>query len=847
MKRLYRILLRIYPAGFREEYASELERQFSDEYGEARGLGERIRLCLRALVDLMATAPPEIARELRQDLRYAGRVYRKRAVATVFALAALALAIGATTGIFSVLNALLIRSLPFRDPERLVESAIAPVNLSSGGHNALDTWRNGNGYIEDIASYDTKPMNLAIGRESLRVTVSETTANFWKILGAEPELGRGFSADEDIPSRSLVAVIGYGFWQESFGGDPAALGSTIRLNDVSLTVIGVAPRHFDFPEKTAVWTPTAYNPLPAGYFMPRILARLRPDVTFVQASAMYHADIQRAFGRVRDFKIIEDQAKLSRLRDRLSGPVRAASFVLMGLMAFVLLVACANLAHLLLSRTTERRQELAIRAALGASRARLTRQLITEATVLTVSAAIVGMAVAEWTARLAAVAQPAQLALRQYSVLDWRVVVFALGLAGITGLVFGVLPASLIGRMQPGQDLVRTQPGSRGSPGSRIRSVLIAVQAALAVTLAAGSFSMGRSFLKLMGIDLGYRTNHVVTMSVSLPRAEGRTAPFTRQALERLRAVPGVESAGAASYLPLVPSQVQEGTFFRLDPSAPNRMSRVILVSPDFFRSMGATLLDGREFTARDRRGAEPVVIFTEELARIYRDQRLVGRKVYLEPAGVWATIVGVVRSQRFLGPESAPWDVIYRPMEQYEQWFATFVAKVRGNPERYLAACRDAVQGVDSSIPVFDVKTLDQRLTDTVARPWFYTAAIVFLGGFALLLAAIGAYGAASHSIGQRRHEIAIRIALGGAPGRVRSMVFSQNMLPVVAGIVAGLSGAAWMGRFLNHLMSSAVPAGIWMSGTASLVILTATACAVWMATSRIVYTDPTAAMRAE
>jgi predicted permease len=844
MKRLYRLLLRIYPAGFREEYASELERQFSDEYRGAESRAERVHLSLRALGDLLATAPAEIAREIRQDLRYAVRIYRRRSVATALALVALALAIGATTGIFGVLNALLIRSLPFRDPERLVELEMRPEQAS--GRDADKAWLRGSQYLEDTAFYSPQAMNLGIGRESFRVTVSETTANFLRMLGTEPELGRGFAAGEDMPQQGRVAVIAYGLWQQAFGGDPRAIGSKILLNGAPLTVVGVAPPNFDFPEKTAVWTPSAYNQLPSTYFSPATIGRLKPGLSLEQASAMYRADMER--GRPGQPKPQQAETpQLFRLQDRLAGPVRPASLVLLAIMALVLLIACANLAHLLLSRATERRQELAIRAALGASRARLTRQLITEATVLTGAAALAGMAVAQWTARLAAVAQPAQLASRQYSVLDWRVLAFALGLAAITGIVFGVLPASLIGRMQPGPDTIRAQPGSRGSAASRVRVVLIALQAALTVTLAAGAFSMGRSFLKLMAIDLGYHTSQVVTMSVALPATEGRTAPFSRQALDRLRAVPGVESAGAASYLPLVPSKVQEGTFFRLAVNQPKRSARVIVVSPEFFRTMGTPVIAGREFSEKDRHGAEPVVMVTDDFAQIYPDQRLVGKKIYLEPASVWATIVGVVRSERFLGPESKPWEVIYRPMDQYEQWFATFVAKVRGEPERYLAACRDAVQQTDSTVPVFDVKTLDQRLTAAVARPRFYTTAIIFLAGFALVVAAIGAYGAASHTVSQRRQEIGIRIAVGGPPTRVRGMVFWQSMLPVFAGVVAGLFGAVGVGHLLNHLMTSATPPGLWMSGSAVLVIVGATACAIWTATNRVVRLDPTAALRVE
>ena len=847
MKRLYRMLLRLYPAGFREEYGEELERQFADDYREAAKRWERFGVGLRALADVAATAPGEIAREVWQDLRHATRVYRKRPVATGLALAALALAIGATTGIFSVLNALLIRSLPFREPDRLVELTEWPVGLRSG-RNAVQAWREGNQYLEDIAFHSTQPMNLGIGSESLRVTASETTANFLQLLGAEPELGRGFSADEEVPGKNTVAVIGYGLWQQAYGGDPRAIGSTIRLNGMPLTIVGVAPRQFDFPDKTAVWTPSAYWGMPALYHVYQAIGRLKHGVGIHQAAALYLADMDRvAEGQKnRSRAARENSPRLLPLKDRLAGPVRPASLVLMGLMVFVLLIACANLAHLLLSRATERRQELAIRASLGASRARLTRQLITEATVLTAAAAIAGLGVAQWTARLAGMAQPAQLGSREYSVLDWRVLAFALGVAAVTGIVFGVLPASLIGRMQPGQEVIRMQPGVRGSTG--MRGVLIALQAALAVTLAAGSFSMGRTFLRLLGVDLGYRTNRVVTLSVSFPEnPHGRSAPFARHALERLRAVPGVESAGAAAYLPLLDSKIYEGTFYRFDPSGPRRSTRVMSVSPGYFGTMGTAVIEGREFGERDRAGGEPVIIVNEEFARAFPNQRLVGRRLFLEPARQYATIVGVVRSQRFQGPESEPWDVMFRPLDQYEQLSTTFVASVRGNPEGYLAACRDAVQETDRGVPVYDVKTLDKRLADAVARPRFYTTVIVFLAGFALLLAAVGAYGAASHSVSQRRQEIGIRIAVGGPPGVVRGMVFRQSITPVCAGVAAGLLGAAGLGRLLKHLMSSAEPTGIWLCAAAAMAITAATGIAIWIGTSRVVRTDPTAALRAE
>jgi len=855
MRRLYRMLLRLYPARFREEYAAPMESQFRDEYRDAESWAARARFSLRALADLALTLPAEAARELRQDLHYALRAYRQRSLAAVLALAALALAFGATTGIFSVLNAVLIRSLPFRDPERLAELWLSPVNVGEGrapfrAKVAVSP------YLEDASGYTTNQMNLTLAHDSARVQVTETAANFLRLLGAEPEYGRGFAPDEDLPGRNSVAVIGYGVWQQFFGGDPRVLGSTIRVNGTPLTIIGVAPRTFDYPEKTAIWTPTIFDfeRIPkAGAFGSTTIGRLKPGVSMAQATAMFQAEVEReSAGRPRP-KIPgwTNQPELFSLRDRLAGPVRSASLVLMGVVFFVMLIACANVAHLLLSRVSDRRQELAVRAALGASRARLVQQLITEAIVLTGAAAIAGIAVAHWTARLAAIAQPAQLSARQYDVLDWRVIAFAIGLALLTGVVFGVLPVSLIRRMQPGQDAIRVRPGASAS--GRMRGILIAMQAALSVALAAGSFSMGRSFLKLLGTDLGYRTTNVVTLNVSLAGTrygdQNRARQYYDDALQRLRAIPGVESAAAASYLPLVPIKMFIGGQFKLDTGGPGVLAASVQASSGYFRTMQTELVQGREFNDTDRSGSERVVIVSEDLARGLGVGTVLGRKLNLAWRGEpkWATIVGVVRSQRLSGPANGGLPQLFRPIEQSPPDFVTFVAKVRGNPEAYLAVCRDAVQQTDRQVPVYDVKTLDQRLADTLARPRFYTTAILFLTGFALLLAVIGAYGAAAYSVAQRTHEMGIRIAVGASPHRLRSMLLRQSMAPVAIGILAGAIGAVWLGRLLQHLIATAEPIGGWISAVAALTLAAATAVAVWTAIERIVRLDPTTALRVE
>lgn len=856
MKRLYRVLLRLYPAGFREAYAAPMERHFSDEYREVQGWRGRVRLSLRALLDLARTVPAEIARELRQDLRYATRVYRRRSLTTVLALATLALAIGATTGIFSVLNALLIRSLPFQEPERLVEVWLGPVSVGNG-RPAFQAWRDSSPYLCDAAGYTVNEMNLGLANGSARVQVAETTANFLQMLGTEPEFGRGFAADEDIPGRNAVAVIGHGLWQRLFGGERSALGSTIRLNGVPLTVIGIAPLGLDYPDKSAIWTPTVYDlgRIPkAGAFSWQTIGRLKPNVILAQASAMFRTEVRRdeagkSFPQVKGFA---RDPQLFSLRDRLAGPVRPASLVLMGLVIFVLLIACANVAHLLLSRTTERRQELALRAALGANRARLIQQLVTEAIVLTAAAALAGLMVAHWVVRLVESAQPAQLAARQYTVLDWRVIAFATGLAVLTGVVFGVLPVSLICRMQPGHEFVRAQQGSGSSGSGRMRGVLVGMQAALTVVLVAGAISMGRSFLKLVRTDLAFHTDRIVTLNVSLSgtryEKEGRERQYYRQALEQLRSVHGVESVAAVSHLPLI-SKMFMGAQYKLDSGEQAPAAVVISASPGYFRAMATEVIEGREFFEADRQETERVVIVSDEFERAVARRPLIGRKINLawDGAPTMATIIGVVRAERYAGPLHEANPQVFLPIEQSPPGFVTFVAKTRGNPEQYLGLCRDAVQRTDRDVPVYDVKTLNARLADTLVGPRFYTSAILFFAVFALLLAMVSTYGVATQSIVQRTHEIGVRMAVGAAPGRIRRTLLRQSMLPVGVGMLAGVLGAAGLSGLLRHLIVNVESTGLWICAAAASVLICSTVAAVWTATDRIVRMDPTAALRAE
>ena len=851
--RFYRLLLKLYPARFREEYETPLERQFWDDYRDARGAGTRTWFLAHALWDLAVSIPSEILRELGQDLHYAARVYRRRALVTTLALVALALAIGATTGIFSVLSAVLLRSLPFRDPARLVE--LSNSNFASLAQSAASFHDRTahSAYLEDASMFTSNEMSLSRTGESVRTRVTETTSNFFEALGTEPKFGRAFTAREDVPGRGDVAVIGYGLWQEAFGGDPRVLGTIIRLNGAPMTLIGVARPGFDYPDKTQVWTPTVFDlhRISKGGFFTRAIGRLKSGLGLSQARSMFEAEMRRAIPESFNFNEI-NRPHLTSLRDQLAGPVRQASLVLFGTVVFVLLIACANVAQLLLARTTERYRELAMRAALGASRARLVQQLITEATALTIAAAAAGLAVAEWASRLAASAQPAPLATQSYTILDGRVLAFAVGVAILTGVLFGVLPALTLGRRQPSQDVIRSQPGVPGSGVRRMRAGLIAMQAAFTVVLLAGAITMGRGFLRLLGTDLGFRTNQVVTLNVSLSGTrymqEDRELQYYRDALDRLRAAPGVESAGGVGYLPMERYNMYTGgSAIKLDSGQQLGFATWNVATPGYFGAMQEDVIAGREFTSTDRQGSDPVVIVNEEFARQSGlESRVVGRTLTMMHTPP-VKIVGVVRTARNQGPVFKGGSEIYWPLEQGPPRYLSLVARVRGEVAPYLAICRDVVQQIDREIPVYDVKTLDQRLSETLAQPRFYTTAILFLGGFALLLAVIGVYGVASYSIAQRTHEMGVRMAVGASSGILRAMLLRQSLLPIVAGMIAGIAAAAELGRFLEHLVASTEPLGVWTCTGAAIVLVMAASIAVWTASSRVLRIDPMQALRAE
>ena len=831
-----------------------MERQFRGEYFEAKNHLDRARLWQHAAWDLATSVPGEIFRELKLDLTHSIRIYRNRFLVTSVAVLALGLAMGASTGVFSVLNALMLRSLPFSNAGELAELWLSPVSAING-RAAFTAWHRHSPYLQSAAAFSSSEMNLTGEQTALRVKIAETSANFFQLLGMQPVIGRTFARDEDIWGHDSIAVISYGLWQQIFGGNRRVSGASLHLNGRLFTAVGVAPANFDYPGRTSIWTPTVFDferTPKRGAFLLQTIGRLKQGVTLSRAREMFQAEVRRAQADNFGHSNIDEhnRPQIVSLRDQLAGPVRQASWVLAGMTLLVLLTACANVAQVLLSRATERQGELELRASLGASRARLLQQLVTEATLLTMTGAAIGLVIAHWTSKIASSVAPAQLSTQGYTVLDWRVLGFAAALAFGMGIVFGIMPAWLIGRLQPSGHIVRNQTRFRNMGTKRARAALVVLQAALTLSLLTSSLAMGRTFLRLLNVNLGFHPASVITLNVSLQgtRHSGSGEwQYYSEALHRLRSVSGVQAAGAVSYLPLA-SGIYMADAFKLDSG--QRVEQIVMnaVMPGYFSAMGTRFLAGHDFAENETERSERSVIVNDAFAKSTGLGRtIVGRRLTASGSNTPYLIAGVVTTTRFADPAYPGGPQIYWPIQEEPPAALTFVASVTGQPEAYLARCRDAVRGVDPEVPIYDVKTLDQRFDEVLSRPRFYTTATLFLTLLAALLVAVGIYGAAAHSIAQRKHEMGIRMALGASYQRIRSMMLRESLIPIIVGAASGIILSLASGRYLDHLLENAVQPTAWTCTAGAVLLLLTGLTAAWSATGRLLSIDPADALRAE
>jgi putative ABC transport system permease protein len=831
--RVYRLLRKLYPAGFREHYDAALGRQFKDDLAEVQNVRGALRFWLSTLSDLARSMPAQLAREIRQDGRHALRLWRRRPLAAAFSIAVLTIAIGANTGVFSVINALLLRPLPFENPGRL-----AALQNFATPRDDFHAWRRESAYLADAAIYDACEVNVEGVHQAARMVLAETSWNFFSLLGTLPAQGRSFSDGEDTAGRNAVAVIGYGVWQWLYGGDPAAIGSTIRVNGAPLTIVGVAPPSFDFPQKADLWTPTTFDygriPKTGSVVFWTTIGRLKPALTWAQARQAFEAEgYRRAPWRLQEGRL--NRPALIPLQEQLAGHDRNASMILMGGVGLLLLLACANVANLLLARTVARSNELAIRTALGASRARLTQQLLTETVLMSIVATAAGCVVARWTVRIVTLAQPAALHTQSYDVLDWRVLAFAAALSIVTGLLFGVGPALYATRMSIE---AQNRTATASARHARTRSALIGAQIAVTVVLLTGSIALGRAFLALLGVDNGYQVESLVTMTVSLAGTthEGAGAwPYLNDVFGRVREVPGVVSVSGAESLPLNVDSFMAARF-NLEGQGPAPLATVVQVAPGFFSTIGGHVIAGREFLQADVGPGESLAIVNDDFGRNFGDpSSVVGRRL-TAPQWPAARVVGVVRGLRFAA-DSEPHPQVYRPSRSPRA--LTVIARVRGGARDRMPTVRDAAQSVDPKVPVFNVRTMEERLDAALARPKFYTITVLFFGGLGLLLAVIGVYGVVSYSVLQRTREMGIRLALGTIPGRLRGGMLWQTLVVVAAGAAAGLALAIVFGRFLQSLVRGAEGATLSESSVAVAVTALVSAAAIWTATRHVARLD--------
>ena len=759
---------------------------------------------------------------LLQDVRYSIRALIAKPGFAAVAVITLALGIGANTAIFSVVNSVLIRQLPYDEADRIM--SIGPVFQDKGqgpGYSSYPNfadWRDQNQSFDRMAAYRSRGVVLTGGAEAERVDGARVSADFFSALRVQPLLGRTFTAEEEKPGSPHTVVISYELWQRRTGGDARVLEQALTLDGRSYMVIGVLPEGFEFPllGGTDVWTSVSLDGQSLqsrGAQMYGVIGRLKPNVAREQAQA----DISTIVGRLAaqyPEQNKEIPVGVVSLQEQLVAAVRPALLILLGAVGFVLLIACANVANLLLVRASLREKEMAIRAALGASRARLIRQLLTESLLLAVASAAIGLLLAMWGIDLLVAAGPDNIPRLDEIRIDGNALLFTTCVTMLTGLTFGLAPALEASKLDLNRSL---KEGARSSSASRgrLRKALVISEVALALVLLVGAGLLVKSFYRLQQVDPGFNPEGVLTLKVSLPAAryseDDRITAFYDEALGRIKGLPGVESAGGVSFSPLSNTTFHLGfTAEGWPPRTPSELpsAQFRLASPDYFAVMQIPISRGRGFTEEDRKQSSPVAVINAEMARRhFAGEDPVGKRLSLqvslgegEPA--WREIVGVVGDVKHFGLDAEARPEIYVPYAQQPTSAMTMVVRSAVDPANLSGAIRDEIKAIDKDLPVHSVATLESYVDRSVARRRFSTVLLMAFGAIALALAAIGVYGVMSYAVAERTREIGIRVALGAERRDILKLVVGQASVLLIAGLAAGLAGAFALTRVMEELL---------------------------------------------
>jgi putative ABC transport system permease protein len=801
-----------------------------------------------------------------QDLRYAVRMLAKSPAFSLIAILTLGLAIGANSAIFSVVDAVVLRPLPYQHSEQLVrifgtqpQLALAPTSPA----NFLE-WKEENQVFERIGTYVGQGFNLLGGDKPERVIGARVSADVLPLLGVQPALGRLFTNEEDQEGRGQVVILSHEFWRSRFGGDASTVRQTITLNDQPYTVIGVMPPGFAFPTtRTQVWVPVAFN---AAERKTRdtnfinVVARLKPGLSIEQASANMNTIAQRQVERYPKTNT-GIGVKVVSLHEQTVGDVRPMLIVLLGAVAFVLLIACANIANLLLARAAARQREMAIRGALGASRSRVVRLLLTESIVLAVVGGAVGLLLAIWSLDLLVSLKPANLPRLAEIGVNRTVFLFTLAVSVLTGLLFGVAPALQVSKMDLNEGLKESSRGGTDSPRrQRMRALLVVCEVALSLVLLVGAGLMIRSFSRLLAVDPGFKADHVLTAFVSLPvskypKREEQTAFFDRL-LERLRNVPGVSAAGVVTDIPLYGGSSTGFDVEGRPEAAPGTraMTDYRLINSDYFSAMGIKLVKGRAFSRYDTEAAPGVVIINQTMAaRYFVGEDPIGRRLDLSgnPKDL-REIVGVVADVRNYGVDAEVKPEVYVPFLQSAPGYLsgvvsamTIVVRSAIEPTALATALREQVQALDKDQPVSEIRTMEWYLADSMAQRRFNMLLLGAFAGLALVLAGVGIYGVIAYTVAQRTHEMGIRIALGARGGDILKLIFTHSMLTTVAGIVIGLAAAFGLTRLLQNLLYQVTATDPLVFASIPLLLLVVAMLATYIPARRAMKVNPITALR--
>ncbi len=821
---------------------------------------------------------------LWQDIRYGIRMLRKNLGLTAVVVLTLALGIGANTAIFSVVNAVLIKPLPYPKPDQLVQ-------LRADWSGSPSTVIGSSTFVEAkaqsqslarIAAYSGGDMTLTGPGSAEQVVAGAVTADFFPLLGVQPAWGRNFTREEDTPNGPKAAILGHGFWQSRFGGDADVLGRTIMLNEQSYTVVGILPARFQYPEQFQLWIPLALGETGAalasygeGMILLKAIARLKPGVTLEQAQTELQTITQRVqSARSGGAKPVggpramgtdggrgDSVLTLIGLHELVGGEVKGALLVLLGAVAFVLLIACANVANLLLAKAAARQREMAVRTALGARRLRVARQLLTESLLLSLAGGGLGLMMAFCGVRALRQWSGASLPSMHRIGIDAWVLAFTLGVSVITGLAFGLAPTVQAWRTDVNSALKEEGRGDTGGHRKWLRHLLVVSEVALALVLLIGAGELIKSFSRLMEVNPGFRTDGVLTFQVNL--TEEKSSPqkvnFVEQFVDRLKVLPGVQAAAATDSLPLtdlarIGVAEIEGRppidFSNVKRGEVTPISRPTVIR-DYFNAMGISVKNGRAFTSQDARPPAGSVIVNETFERhFFPGESAVGKRIRLKPGPAeasWQTVVGVVSDVRQSGLAGDVMPVVYSPDLEDIGGAMSFAIRTTGEPVRLASAVRSVLAEVQPNQPLYNLMTMEQRLTNTTTSRRLNTALLGSFAAVALLLAVVGIYGVMSYAVTQRTREIGMRMALGAQPGNVMRFVMGQGMRVVLVGVGIGLAGALVLTRVLRSLLFEVRPTDPATFVCVTLLLSAVALLACYLPARRAAKIDPMKALCCE